>query len=304
MKINEVEQQVGITKKNIRFYEQQGLLNPKRNMENGYRDYTPEDIAELKKIKLLRKLSLPIEEIRKIQHGDLLLEDALQRQLIVLERERINLQETSGLCHSLMEDNCKYLSLIPDEYLERMVEMEKEGTKFANVSKNDIIQKKRGSMIAAGTFIIFMVFLICVLIWGYLTDPIPLWIWGVFVFIPVAVIMAVIVALVQRIKMLLVNTDYITGKELETLGIVKGSIVQTKNFGKDFMAGIKTLVGGEVKEYTDMLNQARQIAVKRMVDEAQALGADAVVNVRYASSSVMQGAAEVIAYGTAVKYMN
>ncbi len=166
MKINEVEQQVGITKKNIRFYEQQGLLNPKRNMENGYRDYTPEDIAELKKIKLLRKLSLPIEEIRKIQHGDLLLEDALQRQLIVLERERINLQETSGLCHSLMEDNCKYLSLIPDEYLERMVEMEKEGTKFANVSKNDIIQKKRGSMIAAGTFIIFMVFLICVLIWG------------------------------------------------------------------------------------------------------------------------------------------
>lgn len=104
--------------------------------------------------------------------------------------------------------------------------------------------------------------------------------------------------------MLLVNTDYISGKELETLGIVKGSIVQTKNFGKDFMAGIKTLVGGEVTEYTDMLNQARQIAVKRMVDEAQALGADAVVNMRYASSSVMQGAAEVIAYGTAVKYKN
>ena len=104
--------------------------------------------------------------------------------------------------------------------------------------------------------------------------------------------------------MLLVNTDYISGKELETLGIVKGSIVQTKNFGKDFMAGIKTLVGGEVKEYTDMLNQARQIAVKRMVDEAQGMGADAVINVRYASSSVMQGAAEVIAYGTAVKYKN
>ncbi len=103
--------------------------------------------------------------------------------------------------------------------------------------------------------------------------------------------------------MLLVNTDYISGKELETLGIVKGSIVQTKNFGKDFMARIKTLVGGEVKEYTDMLNQARQIAVKRMVDEAEAMGADAIVNIRYASSSLMQGAAEVIAYGTAVKYM-
>ena len=102
--------------------------------------------------------------------------------------------------------------------------------------------------------------------------------------------------------MLLVNTDYISGKELETLGVVKGNIVQTKNFGKDFMAGIKTLVGGEITQYTEMLNQARQIAVKRMVDEAQAMGANAIVNVRYASASVMQGAAEVIAYGTAVKY--
>ncbi len=102
--------------------------------------------------------------------------------------------------------------------------------------------------------------------------------------------------------MLLVNTDYISGKELETLGVVKGNIVQTKNFGKDFMASIKTLVGGEIVQYTEMLNQARQIAVKRMVDEAQELGADAIVNVRYASASVMQGAAEVIAYGTAVKY--
>ena len=102
--------------------------------------------------------------------------------------------------------------------------------------------------------------------------------------------------------MLLVNTDYISGKELETIGIVKGNIVQTKNFGKDYMAGINTLVGGEIVQYTEMLNQARQIAVKRMVDEAQALGADAIINVRYASASVMQGAAEVIAYGTAVKY--
>ncbi len=102
--------------------------------------------------------------------------------------------------------------------------------------------------------------------------------------------------------MQLVNTDFITGKELETLGIVKGNVVQSKNLGRDFMAGVKTLVGGEITEYTEMLNQARQIAMKRMVDEAEALGADAVINIRYASSSVMQGAAEVIAYGTAVKY--
>ena len=101
--------------------------------------------------------------------------------------------------------------------------------------------------------------------------------------------------------MLLVNIDYLPGQELEVLGIVKGTIVQSKNFGKDFMAGMKTLVGGEITGYTEMLVEARQLATKRMVDEAEALGADAVVNVRYGSSSVMQGAAEVIAYGTAVR---
>ena len=102
--------------------------------------------------------------------------------------------------------------------------------------------------------------------------------------------------------MLLVNIDYIPGKELEVLGLVKGTVVQSKNVGKDFMAGMKTLVGGEIKSYTDMLNEARATATARMVEEAQALGADAVINLRYASSAVMQGAAEVIAYGTAVRY--
>jgi len=102
--------------------------------------------------------------------------------------------------------------------------------------------------------------------------------------------------------MQLVNIDYIPGKEVEALEIVKGTVVYSKNFGKDFMAGMKTLVGGEIVGYTEMLNTARQIAVKRMVEEAEALGADAVINMRYGSSSVMQGAAEVIAYGTAVKF--
>lgn len=102
--------------------------------------------------------------------------------------------------------------------------------------------------------------------------------------------------------MLLLNIEYIPGKRIEALGMVKGSVVQCKNFGKDFMAGMKTLVGGEITGYTEMLVEARQIATKRMVDAAEALGADAVVGLRYASASVMQGAAEVIAYGTAVKF--
>jgi uncharacterized protein YbjQ (UPF0145 family) len=104
--------------------------------------------------------------------------------------------------------------------------------------------------------------------------------------------------------MLLASIDSIPGKEFEVLGMVKGTIVQSKNFGRDFMAGLKTLVGGEIKGYTEMLNEARQIATKRMVDEATALGADAVVGVRYGSSAVMQGAAEIVAYGTAVKFKN
>lgn len=103
--------------------------------------------------------------------------------------------------------------------------------------------------------------------------------------------------------MLLLNIDHIPGKNVEALGIVKGTVVQSKNIGKDFMAGMKTLVGGEIVGYTEMLTEARQIATKCMVDEAEALGADAIINIRFGSSSVMQGAAEVIAYGTAVRVL-
>lgn len=103
--------------------------------------------------------------------------------------------------------------------------------------------------------------------------------------------------------MILVNTDYITGKTLEMLGLVKGSTIQTKNIGKDISQSFKTLVGGELKAYNEMMNEARALATKRMVEEAEKLDADAIVNIRYASSAIMGGAAEVIAYGTAVKFI-
>lgn len=102
--------------------------------------------------------------------------------------------------------------------------------------------------------------------------------------------------------MKLVSIETIPGQEFEALDVVKGTVVYSRNFGHDFMAGMKTLVGGEIVGYTEMLNEARAIATKRMVDAAEALGADAVVGMRYASSSVMQGAAEVVAYGTAVRF--
>ena len=102
--------------------------------------------------------------------------------------------------------------------------------------------------------------------------------------------------------MLLVNIDYIPGRELEPLGLVKGSTIQSKNIGRDITQSFKTLVGGELKSYTDMMDQARALATQHMEQEAEALGADAVVNIRYSSASVMQGAAEVMAYGTAVRF--
>lgn len=101
--------------------------------------------------------------------------------------------------------------------------------------------------------------------------------------------------------MKLLSIERIPGKNIEALGLVKGTVVQSKNVGKDFMAAMKTLVGGELTGYTEMLVEARQIATKRMVDEAEALGADAIVGVTFGSSAIMQGAAEIVAYGTAVK---
>ena len=126
------------------------------------------------------------------------------------------------------------------------------------------------------------------------------------VIIPLALAGVAFAVTVERVekKMILVNTDYISGKNLEMLGLVKGSTIQSKNIGKDITQSFKTLVGGELKAYNEMMNEARALATKRMVEEAESLGADAVVNIRYASSAVMQGAAEVIAYGTAVKFTN
>lgn len=102
--------------------------------------------------------------------------------------------------------------------------------------------------------------------------------------------------------MILVNTDFISGKELETISIVKGSTIQTKHLGKDIMSGFKHMIGGELKAYVEMIDEARDLATKRMVQEAEQLGADGVINIRYSTSSVMQGAAEILVYGTAVKF--
>ena len=98
------------------------------------------------------------------------------------------------------------------------------------------------------------------------------------------------------------NTEFVSGKEIkEMLGLVKGNTIQAKSIGKDFKAGLRHIVGGEIKEYTEMLSESREVALKRMNDKAEKLGADAVINVRFMTSAIMGGAAEILAYGTAVK---
>ena len=102
--------------------------------------------------------------------------------------------------------------------------------------------------------------------------------------------------------MILVNTDYIPDKKFDMLGLVKGNTIQCKNIGRDITQGLKTIVGGEMKAYTEMMNEARALATKRMVQEAEELGADARINIRYVSATIAANAAEVLAYGTAVKF--
>jgi uncharacterized protein YbjQ (UPF0145 family) len=102
--------------------------------------------------------------------------------------------------------------------------------------------------------------------------------------------------------MIMTNTEFVTGKEIkEMLGLVKGNTVQAKSIGKDFKAGLRNIAGGEIKEYTEMLAESREVALKRMKGKAEKLDADAIINVRFMTSSIMGGAAEMLAYGTAVK---
>ena len=137
MKINEVEQLAGIPKKNIRFYEKEGLLSPRRNSENGYRDYSDIDVSRLRQIKLLRKLAVPIVEIRQMLSGSLTMADALRRHLILLEREEKNIKQIQLFCSRLLDRETALDTLDAESYLREMEQMEQEGVSFMNIGKQD-----------------------------------------------------------------------------------------------------------------------------------------------------------------------
>ncbi len=203
VKINEVEELVGITKRNIRFYEAEGLLSPQRDSRNGYRDYGDEEVDTLRKIKLLRKLDVPLEEIGKLQTGLLTLDDVLRRHIIQLRRAQDNLNTMEALCAKLADAGVPYTGLDAQAWLEDMARMEQEGTRFMNVSKQDTPQRYVGAVIAAVVFVLLMAGLMALMIWGFTISPEeapPMVLIVVFAAIPLVFIIGVLLALRQRIQ--------------------------------------------------------------------------------------------------------
>ena len=203
MKINEVEAQVGITKKNIRFYEEQGLLSPRRNSENGYRDYGEAEVAILRQIKLMRKLGVPLEEIRRMQAGGTVA-DGMRRHLVTLERERKSLEQSIQLCGRLKDREERLDALDAAALLEEMERLEQTGTTFRDKQKQDAKPVRyAGAVVMALLTTALMAALIVLMVWAFTVDPAdapPLALLVVLVAIPGVIILGVLLALFQRIK--------------------------------------------------------------------------------------------------------
>ena len=203
MKINEVEALVGITRKNIRFYETEGLLAPHRNSENGYRDYGEAEVDALRRIKLLRKLGVPLEEIRRMQSGGHTVGDGMRRHLVMLERERENLEQSIRLCSALTDRQERLEDLDAGAILAEMEAMEQSGTTFQNKQSQDIRARYVAPVAVTVLMVLLMLGLIWLFLWAFETDPAgapPLPLLAVFLVIPALVALGVIVSLVQRIR--------------------------------------------------------------------------------------------------------
>ncbi len=203
MKINEVEALVGITKKNIRFYEEKGLLSPGRNSENGYRDYGADEVAMLRRVKLLRKLGVPIEEIRRMREGAQTVGDGLRRHLVTLERERRNLDEAVRLCALLQDREIPLAELDAESVLQEIEALERAGTTFHDQRKWDVRTRYVAPVAIAAGFVLLLAALIGLIVWSALTDPgnmPPLLLVVAVVAVPGLLIVGILYALVLRVR--------------------------------------------------------------------------------------------------------
>ena len=206
MRINKVEELVGITKKNIRFYEEKGLLSPTRNAENGYREYSDTDVTMLQKIKLLRQLSIPIEEILNLQKGYLTLEDCMKRHIIFLDREEENIRQSKSICFQISAGGEQLSSLDTDKYLLLMNQMEKEGVRFMNIKQTD--KKHIGPIIAALVMIFIMIAAIGLVLWANTVEPIPTPAVIIIIAFPAVTIAGILLALKERMKQIEGGEEY------------------------------------------------------------------------------------------------
>lgn len=203
MRINEVERLVGVTKKNIRFYEAEGLLAPRRSSENGYRDYAETDVETLRQIKLLRKLGVPIEEIRRLQSGRLTVADAMRRHQVTIDRDVENLTKARAVCGRLAETGATLDELDAAAELDRLEKMEQEGTTFMDGQKHDVRRRYAAPLICAAVMAVLMLGVIWLVAWAVKTDPAgtpPLPVLGLILAIPAVVIVGVAIALAQRLR--------------------------------------------------------------------------------------------------------
>lgn len=203
MKINEVEALAGIAKKNIRFYEEQGLISPRRNPENGYRDYADEDVLVLRRIRLLRKLDVPIDEIRLMLSGSHTVGDGMRRHLISLERQQRNLQQAMELCQELAYQDIPISQLDTESLLNRMETLEQAGTSFHDVAAQDIKKRYIAPVVVTAIVVTVMIALSALLLWAFSLDPEqapPIWFVAVILGLFIAVGVGCVTALAQRIR--------------------------------------------------------------------------------------------------------
>ncbi len=203
MKINEVEALVGITRKNIRFYESEGLLAPRRNSENGYRDYGEAEVRTLLQIKLLRKLGVSLEEIRKMQGGIHTVGDGMRRHLVTLERDRDNLDQAIRLCAGLTNRQERLGDLDAGSILKEMEAMEQGGATFQNKQKRDVRIRYLAPVFITVGMVLLMGALAGLILWLIAlsaADAPPAFMLAVIALFPLVIIGGVVLALVQRIR--------------------------------------------------------------------------------------------------------
>ena len=199
MKINQVAELAGITSKNIRFYEDQGLITPGRDPQNGYREYTAEDAEQLGRIRLLRQLGIPCETIRRLQNGELDFDACMSEHMEKLDSESENLEHMKTLCRMLSDEVDDISEIKASVYLERMKELEKGGIRFMDVKMSDVKKRRTGAILSAVVIIAIMVLLIGTILWANSEDPAP---WIILVICLGSfgmIIVGVVVALIQRL---------------------------------------------------------------------------------------------------------